>query len=388
MQNLYASLDTHTKQPDTGNEHGQEHNKDGNQHGKEHTTDSKKEMNPLKPLQALIVDDERLARRELRRLLEEEFSDRVCVVGEASTKNDAIAFIEHPPENTHPEIVFLDVNMPHGSGFDVLEALEQSVEHEPARPTWKLSIVFVTAYDEYAVRAFEVNALDYLLKPPDPERLAKTIERLWRTHRLATTTHIEHEHDSRYSQSTTNVVLRKSNSVLTQEESVGTGSGYGAYNSADGSTYEQIQPLSTTDYLFLVFGKQRRFVPVSELVCITTNDNYTELWVRDESSAALQGGMPSIAVGTSGTSTIHGIKRTLMLRTMNEWEQCLPVQLFQRIHRSTLVNLSWFDHTKPTDLTSSGGQIFLHGIDEPFAVSRRYAAKLKERLLGLPTTNE
>jgi two-component system LytT family response regulator len=112
-------------------------------------------------VRALIVDDERLARAGLRRLLEP-YPD-LRVVAEADSVDAAeVELVRH-----RPDVIFLDIAMPGGSGFDLL-----------VRRRVDAQIVFVTAYDEHAVRAFEVNALDYLLKPVDPERLAMTIDRL------------------------------------------------------------------------------------------------------------------------------------------------------------------------------------------------------------------
>ena len=109
-------------------------------------------------LRTLIVDDERLARRELRRLLEPRAA--VTVVGEAANADEAEAAVHED----NPDLLLLDVQMPGDSGFDLLERLD-AVPH----------VVFVTAYDEYAIRAFEVNALDYLVKPVEPERLEQAI---------------------------------------------------------------------------------------------------------------------------------------------------------------------------------------------------------------------
>lgn len=116
-------------------------------------------MSEPSPLRTLVVDDERLARTELRRLLEPH--EPVQVVGEAANADEAESAIR-----THdPDLLFLDVQMPGDSGFDLLERLD-------AVPY----VVFVTAYDEYAIRAFEVNALDYLVKPVEPERLRAAVE--------------------------------------------------------------------------------------------------------------------------------------------------------------------------------------------------------------------
>ncbi len=111
-------------------------------------------------MRALIVDDEPLARRELRRMLAD-FA-WIEIVGEAANIDEAQKRIEE----LSPELVFLDIKMPGGSGFDLLERLEAVPQ-----------VIFTTAYDQHAVKAFEVNALDYLLKPIEPERLAAAIAR-------------------------------------------------------------------------------------------------------------------------------------------------------------------------------------------------------------------
>src|SRR5882724_12304557 len=112
-------------------------------------------------MRAAIIEDEPLARRELRRLLEPHPS--VEIVGEAANIEEAKKLIEA----TTPDLLFLDIHMPGGTGFDLLEQLESV----PA-------VIFTTAYDEHAVRAFEIDAIDYLLKPIEPERLAEALSRM------------------------------------------------------------------------------------------------------------------------------------------------------------------------------------------------------------------
>jgi len=114
-----------------------------------------------KHLNALIVDDERLARKDLISLLGH--YDHLTVVGEADSVPSAVKAIQR----LNPDVIFLDIQMPGDSGFDLLEKTDIDAH-----------IIFVTAFDEYAIRAFEVNALDYLLKPVNPDRLAKAIEKL------------------------------------------------------------------------------------------------------------------------------------------------------------------------------------------------------------------
>ena len=114
----------------------------------------------MKPLRALVVDDERLARRELRYLLESH--PEVEVVGEAASLEEARAAVER----LRPALVFLDIQLGNESGFELLE-----------RTRLEARVVFVTAHDEYALRAFAVNALDYLVKPVRADRLREAIER-------------------------------------------------------------------------------------------------------------------------------------------------------------------------------------------------------------------
>ena len=113
-------------------------------------------------LRALLVDDEPLARQRLRALLKNE--PRVDVVGECEDGYAALDAIRH----LGPDLIFLDVQMPGLDGFDVIDLLE---------PAECPSVIFVTAYDKYAVRAFEVSAADYLLKPFEPHRLGSAISR-------------------------------------------------------------------------------------------------------------------------------------------------------------------------------------------------------------------
>lgn len=161
-------------------------------------------------LSALIVDDERLARRELISLLAEH--PEIRVIGEADDVPSAVEALNR----LKPDVMFLDIQMPGQSGFDLLEQNPVSAH-----------IVFVTAYDEYALRAFEVNALDYLMKPVNPARLQKTVERLF-TH--------------------------------------------------PGEPMQGDQhPLSYGDQLFLMYNTQMRFLRVDEIVHITSAGDYTEV---------------------------------------------------------------------------------------------------------------
>lgn len=116
-------------------------------------------------MRAIIVDDERLARTELRKLLQD--FPEIEVVDEAANAEEGVQKIEVH----NPDLVFLDIQMPGKTGFEMLQDLEAA----PA-------VVFTTAYDDYAIKAFEVNALDYLLKPIEPKRLADAVEKIRKVH--------------------------------------------------------------------------------------------------------------------------------------------------------------------------------------------------------------
>ncbi len=112
-------------------------------------------------LTSIIVDDSRMVREELKMLLENH--PEIAVVGEAGDVDKAVKLIEY----IKPDVLFLDIQLEGETGFDLLEKTEVNFQ-----------IIFITAHDEYAIRAFEVNALDYLLKPISPDRLSQAITRL------------------------------------------------------------------------------------------------------------------------------------------------------------------------------------------------------------------
>ncbi len=113
------------------------------------------------PITAIIIDDERLARNELKKLLEQ--YPEIQIIDEASGVDEGVEKIEL----ARPDLIFLDIQMPGKTGFDLLGALEKAPK-----------VIFTTAFDEFALKAFEVNALDYLLKPIDPNRLSDAIQKL------------------------------------------------------------------------------------------------------------------------------------------------------------------------------------------------------------------
>src|ERR1700754_378148 len=112
-------------------------------------------------IRAVIIDDERLARNELKKLLLD--FPEIEVIAEAANAAEGVEKID----SLNPDLIFLDIQMPGKTGFDMLSELERAP-----------NVIFTTAYDEYALKAFEVNALDYLLKPVEPKRLADALQKL------------------------------------------------------------------------------------------------------------------------------------------------------------------------------------------------------------------
>ncbi len=115
----------------------------------------------MKTLRTLIIDDERLAREELKSLLKQ--YDEIDIIGEAKNGEEGVLLIK----DIKPDLIFLDISMPGMTGFEMLKQLEEIPK-----------VIFVTAYDEFALKAFEINALDYILKPVDPIRLKESVKKI------------------------------------------------------------------------------------------------------------------------------------------------------------------------------------------------------------------
>src|ERR1700730_7886226 len=133
-------------------------------------------------MRAIIIDDERLARSELKKLLTD--YPEIEIIAEAANAGEGIEKIE----NLNPDLILLVIQMPGKTGFDLLAELDRAPH-----------VIFTTAYDEYALKAFEVNALDYLLKPVEPRRLADALHKL----------HLDENHD-RESGSDDEIAVNKS----------------------------------------------------------------------------------------------------------------------------------------------------------------------------------
>ncbi|HGY55331.1 MAG TPA: response regulator transcription factor [Caldithrix abyssi] len=240
----------------------------------------------MKKIKTLIVDDAAIIRQELKIL----FADypEIEIIGEASCLDEAIQIIHEQS----PDVVFLDIQLRNENGFDLLEKIDVHFK-----------IIFITAYDQYAIRAFEVNALDYLLKPIKKERLGKALQKL-------------HPENTRIS--------------------------------------EPHRVLDYDDVLYLMINSSFKFIKVKLLKCIIAAGKYSYIFYADRKN------------------------KDLVSKTLLEWETILPPKYFIRIHRSTIINFEFVESVKK--LKNYTYEVYLKGREEPFTISRRYAAKLKKML--------
>lgn len=256
-------------------------------------------------MRVVIVDDEELARRGIRTRLQR--SRDIEIVAECGNGREAIEAIR----GTSPDLAFLDVQMPGKTGFDVIEAIGCD-----AFPF----IIFVTAHDRYAIRAFEVNALDYLLKPIDDERFDAALQRARES--------LVRGRDSK--------VGRRLASVLGEMAVVG----------------DNQQPPPQPNRMVVRSGGRIQFVKTSEVDWIEAAGDYV---------------------------TLHIGKKSLLLReTIAEMERKLKADGFTRIHRSTIVNLEQIVEMRALD--NGEYRVLLRDSTE-LKLSRNYRHALR-RLIG------
>jgi two-component system, LytTR family, response regulator len=267
-------------------------------------------------IRTLVVDDEPLARRRLARLLEAQ--DGVEVVGVCANGRDAVRAVREES----PDLLFLDVQMPELDGFGVLREL--GAERMPA-------VVFVTAYDRYAIQAFEVHALDYLLKPYTPDRLSAAVQRASRQlHRSESATErlaelLEHLDRERRDLST-------------------------RLNGAAQGPAPAAAPASAparTGRLLVKEGERMFFVPVERVDWLEAEGNYVRLHCGREAH--------------------------LVRGTLGGMEEQLDPRSFTRIHRSTIVNVDRVKEVRPW--FAGDYQVKLHDGTE-LRLSRRYRDRL------------
>jgi two-component system LytT family response regulator len=273
------------------------------------------------PIRVLVVDDEPIARRRVRRLLRLE--PDVDQVDEVGSGGEAIAAIK----KERPDLVLLDVQMPDVDGFGVVDAL--GAEQMP--PT-----IFVTAYNEYAVRAFDVNAIDYLLKPYDPDRFRAAFQRA--------RSHLERVSSAEQG--------RKIRALL--EEVLGEDRTSAALADRPAASPNSAQPMPRTRFLDRLMVKHDGrvfFVKVSDVDWFEASGNYVR---------------------------VHTGKVSHLIReTMHHVESQLDPSMFVRIHRAVIVNI---DRIKELQPWFAGDYVVILRDGRQLKLSRTYREHLQSRM--------
>jgi two-component system LytT family response regulator len=273
----------------------------------------------------------------------------VNVVGEAENIDTAKVLIQKEV----PYSVFLDIKLKNENAFDLVKEIPKTTK-----------VIFVSGYEKYALKAFEIDAFDYIKKPFNTERLDRTVKKL--------ITNFQ-------SNGSTIETAVEQGSLIVNTGNGHNGNGHNGSNPNDNDTanvstlkifdendetvdeteiehlsrdHNQNKILEYDDRIFITTENISKFLKISEILCIKAEKDYTYIY------------------------TICG-KKFLVLKSMTEWEERLTPRYFVRIHRSTIVNIEniqkverWFNYSY---------QVYIGGIPEPFQMSRRYSVKLKER---------
>jgi two-component system, LytTR family, response regulator len=253
-------------------------------------------------IKAILVDDEEHLRDHLREQLEA--FPEISIIGEAHDVQSALSLVL----SMRVEVIFLDIKMPPDNGFNLLPLLAKA---DPMP-----EIIFVTAYEMYAIEAFENHALDYLTKPVHPERLAKTIERLKRI----LTDRSSHTHDQNDTSDGEPTPLKD-------------------------MTEQSLVPLRDGS-LFIMSS-------VAEICAIQAEGDYTRILIKDKAAMIVK-------------------------HTINSWEARLPESIFPRLSRSLILNKKKV--SKIVTLDRNHSEAHLTGIAPPLRISRLEMKRLREAL--------
>jgi two-component system LytT family response regulator len=265
----------------------------------------------------IIVDDEPLARKGLKYRLEDHKD--IDIIGECSTGLEAVESITR----LRPDVVFLDIQMPELTGFEVVAKLKRVMTTLPI-------ILFVTAYDEYALKAFDVHALDYLLKPADDQRIATALERV----RTALNKNLQAEHASKLVKAVADLTGQKSSDVKQRLEN-----------------NESVLNKDYPDVIAIKDGSEVTRVLVADILWVDAAGDYMCVHAK--------GGM-------------H-----IMRKTMKELEHELNPRFFIRVHRSAIVNIQFVK--KMVSHVSGEYHLILHN-DTELKVSRSHRDKVKQAM--------
>jgi DNA-binding LytR/AlgR family response regulator len=275
-----------------------------------------------KPIRALIADDERLLREQLRARLLEVWPE-LEIIGEAKNGAEAVQLTEEQ----HPDLVFLDIRMPGMTGIEAARAIAQLPTDDDTDDGWLgCEIVFITAYDQYAIEAFEQGVVDYVLKPAERERLTVTVERIQK--RLA-------------------------------QRHAGGSAGHAQTNGPSAADMQQLlQKLTsrmdpdkapTLRWIQATVGQNIQMIPVEEVLFFISDEKYTRVQ----------------------TATLEALIRKPIKELIEE----LDANVFWQIHRSTLVNTTFIAGVS-RDLR--GRQLVsMKGHPEKLEVSRSFTGLFK-----------
>jgi len=287
------------------------------------------------PISSIIVDDEPLARRGLAVRLET--FDDIDIIAQCNNGREAIETIRA----YSPDLMFLDIQMPGLSGFEVIEnILEQGLK----MPT----VIFVTAFDQYAIKAFEVHAIDYLLKPADEERLSQAIIKV----RHALKSNTDSMHKSKLVRLVSDVTGNDYQKILAELEN-----------------NQTLSVSSYSDVLAIKDGGEVSRVPVKDILWIDAAGDY--MCVHTLASEQLK----KQSTVHNQPTTEHQENTHILRKTMKELEACLDPKQFIRNHRSTIVNKNFIDKF----CSQVNGEYFLvlkNG--KELKVSRSYKDKVKQ----------
>lgn len=268
---------------------------------------------------ALIADDERLMRDQLRARLADVWPD-LEVIGEARNGQEAVTLTEQH----HPDIVFLDIRMPGLTGIEAARLMAQLPTHDDAQGWPGCEVVFITAYDQYAVEAFEQGVVDYVLKPAEPRRLQLTVERL--KHRLAARQgNPDEPAPMPLHTPDMQVVLQKLSGQMAAP------------------------PKARLQWIQASVGATLQMIPVEDVLFFISDEKYTRV-----KTAQLE---------------------ALIRKPIKELLEELDMTVFWQIHRSTLVNTRAIAGV--TRDMHGRQRVLIKGCDEKLEVSRSYTGLFK-----------
>jgi len=250
-------------------------------------------------IRALIADDEPLARERLRFQLASD--PDVEIVGECRNGDEVVSFLRVQSDSMYVDVLFLDIQMPGRGGFEAIERIRRASQNEQNNVKQIPIVVFVTAHDQYAIRAFEVHALDYLAKPVEPERLAETLacvkERIASNHAL--------QNQERLLKVLSDLHRSSSSSTPTS----------GAQTRAQSRALPEVSTPEYPKRLLIPNGQKDAVVNVHEIEWIEAADYYACLHV--------------------------GAKSFMLRESVKQLAVILRPGQFVRIHRSTIVNMDY-----------------------------------------------